>query len=398
MIFSHSQLETYENCPFKYHLQYRERVKAERRSIEAFMGSVVHATLERLYRDLLMSRLPELEEVRENFLRMWDASFGEDVFIVRKEYGPEDYRNTGLRCVEDYYRRYYPFRGGVPLWLERRVNIPLKDSEGRLIAFSGVLDRLDGLDGGVYEIHDYKTSQSLPTQEDLMKDRQLSLYQLAVEEAFPDAVQVDLVWHYLAFDREARLRRNREDLRRIAEEAAELVRRIETAEDFPPRESELCEWCEVQEYCPKRKHIYMVAELPARELGTDRGIQLVDQYLHWYGMKKEAEERLEALREEILEFSAFHGADNLQGSSCVLAISRSSQLKLPPAGSGERQRLEVMLRESGVWDEVSVLNARKLGSLYRGGGLDSDLKDRLKEFMSWEEVATIRIRGGESAD
>ena len=398
MAYSHSQLETYEKCPFKYRLQYKERVKAERRSIEGFMGSVVHATLEKLYRDLLMSRLPELEEVQADYLKRWEASYGEDVFIVRKEYRAEDYRNTGLRCVEDYYRRYYPFQGGVPLWLERRVNIPLRDSEGRLIAFTGILDRLDGLEGGGYEIHDYKTSQALPTQDDLRRDRQLSLYQLAVEEAFPDAVEVELVWHYLAFDREVRLKRDREELQNVAAEAAELVRRIETAEDFPPRESELCEWCEVQEYCPKRKHIYMVAELPARELGTDRGIQLVDQYFHWYSKKKEAEEKLESLREEILEFSNFHGADNIQGSSCVLAISRSSQPKLPPAGSGERRELEVMLRDAGVWEEVSVLNGRKLGSLLKGGGLAPGLRDQLEGLMSWEEAVTIRIRGGEGAD
>lgn len=393
MIYSHSQLETYESCPFKYRLLYLEKVKAGRRSIEAFMGSLVHAALEKLYRDIRMSRLPDLDELKRFFVEKWRSSFGEDIFIVRSDYGEEDYLNTGLRCLDDYYRRYYPFRGGgVPIWLERRVQIPLQSREGRRVNFTGVLDRLDCLEGGRYEIHDYKTSQVLPTREMLEQDRQLSLYQLAVEAAFPDAREVELVWHYLVFDRELRLRRKREELEDVASNALRVIEKIESTRDFPPRESDLCDWCEVQEHCPKRKHLYMVAKLPVRELGMDRGIQLVDEYAEWYARKKEAEEKLEEIRREIVEFAEFHGVEKIQGSSSVISLSRGLRPKIPVPGSNERRELEEALRKAQKWDEVSTLSPSRLGSLLSGESLDENMRSRLMELVSWEESVILRLQ------
>ncbi len=394
MAYSHSQLETFENCPFKYRLQYLERIRTGRKSIEAFMGSTVHAVLERLYRDIRMSRRPDIEELSEHYLHLWDTTIDEDVFVVRREYNAEDYRQTGLRCVRDYYRRYYPFEGGVPVWLERKVAIPLTDSSGVRIDFIGILDRLDSLEGGRFEIHDYKTSLTLPTRSELERDRQLSLYQLAVEEAFAEAREVELVWHYLAFDRELRLRRRRDDLERIAAATATRVREIEAAVEFPPRESTLCDWCEMQEYCPKRRHLVMAAGLRESELGTERGIQLADQYREWSGRKREAEEQLRRLKEEILDFSSAHGVDNIQGKNGVLAIYRGRLLKLPPAGSTERQELECALREGELWDDAVNPDARKLAAILERDDLEQGLRARLEGLVKWEETSTLRLRSG----
>jgi len=391
LAYSHSQLETYANCPFKYKLQYIDRKRTGRKSIEAFMGTIVHEALEKLYRDLRMSRLPELKELEEYYLERWDSSINDGIFVVKNEYEPEDYLQTGLRCIGDYYRRYHPFEVGVPVWLEKRVNIPISDEEGRSIGFAGILDRLDSFEEGRYEIHDYKTSGTLPSQQELERDRQLSLYQLAVEAAYPDARDVELVWHYLVFDRELRLRREREELEGVAAYAARLAREIEESEDFPARESMLCEWCEYQEHCPKRKHRFMVTMLPARELSTDRGIQLVDEYAEWTERRREAEARLKELKEEVLEFSDYNEMHNLQGSSQALRITRRRQVKVPPSKSSERQELENILKEEGAWEDASALNVHKLSSALDKGKLDESTLDRLDRFVDWEEVPTLRL-------
>jgi putative RecB family exonuclease len=391
LAYSHSQLETYANCPFKYKLQYIDRKRTGRKSIEAFMGTRVHEALEKLYRDLRMSRLPELQELEEYYLERWDSSINDGIFVVKDEYEPEDYRQTGLRCIGDYYRRYHPFDVGVPVWLEKKVNIPIRDEDGGSISFTGILDRLDSFEDGRYEIHDYKTSNALPSQQELERDRQLSLYQLAVEAAYPDAQELELVWHYLVFDRELRLHREREDLEGVAAYAARMARNIEESEDFPARESILCDWCEYQEHCPKRKHSFMVTRLPARELGTDRGIQLVDKYAEWWERKKEAETHIKELREEALEFSDYHGVDNLQGSSRMLKITRSRQLKVPSSKSSERQELENILKEEGAWEDVSALNASRLSDAIEEGKLDESTQERLKEFIGREDVSTLRL-------
>jgi len=49
--YSHSRITTYENCPYQYKLRYIEKKKPEvPTTIEAFMGDMVHQTLEHLYK------------------------------------------------------------------------------------------------------------------------------------------------------------------------------------------------------------------------------------------------------------------------------------------------------------------------------------------------------------
>jgi hypothetical protein len=168
---------------------------------------------------------------------------------------------------------------------------------------------------------------------------------------------------------------------------------IECAREFPARESALCKWCDVQEHCPKRKHLFMVA-CPERQLGTERGVELADEYAEWQRRRKEAEEHLDALKGEILDFSTAYGVDNLQGSCGVLKISRALLPKLPPTHSREREQLENALRDAGAWDKASTLNARKLAAVLASPDLPDEVRENLEALMAWEEVSTLRTSGG----
>ena len=50
-VYSHSRISTFETCPLKFKLRYLDKIEPLRGNIEAFMGSRVHDTLEKLYRD-----------------------------------------------------------------------------------------------------------------------------------------------------------------------------------------------------------------------------------------------------------------------------------------------------------------------------------------------------------
>lgn len=389
MNYSHSLLETYETCPLKFRLIYADRVKTERKSVEAFMGSLVHETMEWLYRQVIMARVPSLEEVESYFTRRWDRFFHDKIFVANREFTPGDYREAGLKCLRAYYRRYHPFDSGKPVWLERKVVVPIGIS-GRQARFVGVVDRLDSLGGGRYEIHDYKTGARFPTLEDLERDRQLTLYQLAVENSLPGVKEVVLVWHYMLFDEEVRLKRSSEDVRRVVKEATELVMEIENRKDFPPKEGDYCDWCEVQEFCPKRKHLHLVSAVTAPELGYDRGAWLVDEYARWKEARDEAERHLKRLREEILEFSSFHQVDNIYGTGHLLRISRSERWRLPSSGSSERERLVEYLKSSGLWERASDISESRVQ------GLLEELEEteegrRLRSFLAREESTALRI-------
>jgi putative RecB family exonuclease len=103
----------------------------------------------------------------------------------------------------------------------------------------------------VFEIHDYKTSGYLPHQRRIDEDRQLALYQIGLEQTYPDAREVELVWHYLVFNKTLRSRRTRESLDQLRNATVRLIDLIEAEREYRPKPGPLCRWCEYSERCPE---------------------------------------------------------------------------------------------------------------------------------------------------
>ena len=274
--YSHSRLSSFEKCRLQYRYRYIDRIRREVQGVEAFVGNRVHEVLERLYRDLQTESTPTLEELISLYHRNWEELYSDKIRIVRSEYTAEHYRKVGERCIADFYRTYHPFRDGVTLGLEEKVAIPL-DGAGRY-RIEGYVDRIVRVEPGVYEVHDYKTGNSLPSAEDLRNDRQLPLYQLGVQQKFPDARDVRLVWHYLVFNQELRSARSPDALESLKVRTVELIRRIEGTQDFPPTESALCRWCEYLDICPLWKNRLNGAPVPENEVLKDSGVRLADRW------------------------------------------------------------------------------------------------------------------------
>ncbi|MEE8401540.1 MAG: PD-(D/E)XK nuclease family protein, partial [Candidatus Hydrothermarchaeaceae archaeon] len=100
-IYSHSRLSTFENCPLQYKFKYIDRVKLEEEweSIEAFMGSRVHDVLEKLYRDLKVTKLNSLEELLSFYDGIWEKNWNDDIRVIKTGFAPENYRDTGRKCI-----------------------------------------------------------------------------------------------------------------------------------------------------------------------------------------------------------------------------------------------------------------------------------------------------------
>ncbi|MFO7872318.1 MAG: PD-(D/E)XK nuclease family protein, partial [Candidatus Undinarchaeales archaeon] len=179
-VYSHSRLNTYENCPLQYKLKYIDRVKVDRpASIEAFVGSRVHETFEKLYKDLLMEKLNSKKELLQYFNDIWEKHWDDDILIVKDGYSEENYRKTGERCISNYYDSHKPFNHSKTLGIEDRIVLDL-DGTGNY-KLQGYIDRI-AQNGSTYEVHDYKTSSHLPLQKHLDEDRQLALYSIGIKE------------------------------------------------------------------------------------------------------------------------------------------------------------------------------------------------------------------------
>ena len=79
-VFSHSRLETYETCPQKYKFRHIDQIlKPEEQTVEAFVGSRVHETLHKLYRDLQLTKLTPLDELIEYYAERWKANWSSTI-------------------------------------------------------------------------------------------------------------------------------------------------------------------------------------------------------------------------------------------------------------------------------------------------------------------------------
>ncbi len=388
MNYSHTRISAFENCPLQYKYKYRDRLTPTLgTTIEAFMGSRVHEVLESLYRDLLMTRCPSLEELLGLYEAVWEKAWDQSVRVIKKEYSPEDYRRKGGKCIEDYYRRYHPFDQGRTIGIEERVRVDL----GADRVLTGIIDRLALREEGRYEIHDYKTSNSLPSQEMIDHDRQLALYQIGVSERWNDVEEIILVWHYLVFDRELRSTRGPRDLEELLARTNEIIDRIESTVKFEPKKSALCHWCEFQNICPLWKHLFRLKELPPPALREDDGRRLVDRYAGLLDEERSLKEEKERVRAAIMEYSASFGYEVVFGTDRKVRIQRVKDLHFPPADDERRRELERLIAEAGRWEELSTLSTAKLTRALRFGKLPESLAEQLTPFYTEQETYRLSL-------
>ena len=312
-------------------------------------------------------------------------------------------KEIGKKFIEDYYKRYYPFNQGKVLGIERWVIINLDDKgEYKL---RGIIDRLNQTKDGTYEIHDYKTSKSLPEQSKMDEDRQLALYQIGVQSMWNDVCNVELVWHYVAFDKEIRSKRREEELDDLKKDTIDLIKKIEATREFLPDESILCGWCYYKDICPLYKHEYMVGNLPVNKYLKDSGVKLVNEFARLddkrksYKVKiKEIDEELEEIKEAVIQYAGNIGVEVVIGSDHKLKIASSEKINLPGKGTKERESLIELLSQLNRLEEVSAFDAAELKKVIKEEKWDSAILAEIKKFVEIETVKSVRLSKSKRED
>jgi hypothetical protein len=258
----------------------------------------------------------------------------------------------------------------------------------------GYIDRLEKTKDETLEIHDYKASGYLPTQDKLDEDRQLALYQIAVEEAFPGFEGIELVWHYVLFDTELRSKRTKEQLEELKAEYRALIDEVEAAEDYPPKESALCDWCGYWEYCPCKKHLIEIEEMPVEERKKEEGYELVDRLTELEIQKKLIKEEIEEVKEKIIEYAREKDLEVVVGCKKQANVTIKMEKMLPTKGMDKDAYEEIihLVKEAGAWEQVSQMNGKRLNKEYWTGGLPEDLRKELENYIVEEEVTGVRLR------
>jgi RecB family exonuclease len=168
MRLSYSSINTYETCPAKYRFQYEDRLPSAPSPALSF-GDSLHQALYRFH-----SRPVPVAPPLPELLEMLDGVWVADGYANVSE--EQAYLEHGRQVLERYHRDNAG-RYAIPAAMEFRFRIEI---EG--VQVSGVIDRMDRIPGGGYEIVDYKTNRRLPPQRRVDEDLQLSVYYLAAQQ------------------------------------------------------------------------------------------------------------------------------------------------------------------------------------------------------------------------
>ncbi len=388
--YSPSRLSDYVQCPLKYRFAYIDKIKKDEEGIEAFNGTCVHTALERM---LVLSkeydREPSYELAEELYLKAWDEAYHPGVIIRRADLTLDDYKRRGLMMLRNYFDIEAGQEFGRLLDLEKRLNFQLGEN-----SIGGKIDRVHR-DGDTIHIIDYKTSRGQMSQEDADSDRQLGLYELGIRQEFPDAEAVELHWYMLGHTEVVTSVRDEETRRRLAESVCRLADEIESTTDFRPCESRLCGWCEYQEECAEEKRKRTLKPEPEQ---VPTACDLADEYAELSGRRaalnsevKGIEKRLEELKPMIGAACREEGAWSVEGTECVLDVAEKLGIHIPPKNTPARARLEALVRDSGLWDEVSEISKGLVQKALEEGRF-GDISDEVGGAFDQREAFKIDVR------
>jgi putative RecB family exonuclease len=397
--YSFSRIGSFEQCKLKYKYRYIDDVRLRVVTIEAFMGNMVHEALQAFY-DLVKNKIIKPKKwLLSKYDELWKKNYKDSIKIVKKEFSAEDFYEKGKKCLIDYYEEYKPFDQTKIVETEKSVFFKLK-KDSQEYGFSGVLDRLDWNDEEkIFEIHDYKTSGTLMTQEEADQDLQLPLYQLALLERWPEAEKAKLIWHYLLFNKQIESSRTKEQLMEVQVAEIEKIKAIEACKEFPPYKSALCDWCDFQEICPLWKHPKKMEKLDENKYKKDPGVKLVASYSELDEEKKQLKAKIAEIEQEqakiaeaAIEFAENEDSWVIDGPDNQLVVTVKEELGTPSRKDDMEkwEGLRNILIKSDKYVDVSTVNSSMLSRMLKSW--PQEFIEKIKGFLSKKTIKKVELK------
>src|SRR3989344_1293816 len=127
-IYSHSRLWLFENCSEAFKIKYIDKTFPDLpKSIELFLGDIVHQSLEWFYEEIQKSNFHDLDNLITNFANLWHENFS-NTLRLNEYLKVEDYFNKGIKFLADYYYENKPFIENT-IHIEKRIIFPLDNNK-----------------------------------------------------------------------------------------------------------------------------------------------------------------------------------------------------------------------------------------------------------------------------
>jgi hypothetical protein len=94
----------------------------------------------------------------------------------------------------------------------------------------------------------------------------------------------------------------------------------------------------------------------------------------------------------LVDICKFDGSSEVELGEGILVASRTTYPELPAKRAPERNELERLLKENGLWDNVTYLNGRRLQGLITGGEIREDVRKALLRLCPGRQSYQLRLR------
>ncbi|MBI4669318.1 MAG: PD-(D/E)XK nuclease family protein [Elusimicrobia bacterium] len=231
---SYSSISTYKECPQRFKFRYVDGMKEAPKSYFSF-GQSVHKALEFFYRSQIAA--PSLEEVLRYYETNWvkDGYESEEAEKLQFAEGTRIIRAYCLKHADDWTAAFAT---------EYNFNL---EFDG--VAVTGKIDRIDKLPSGGLHVLDYKTGKSFaywrPAQDD-----QLTLYQLASENAFGLSVERLTLYHLPTLKVFHSERHPDVLVRNLRKDIMKVKIAVDKKQFEPHAEERKCRRCDFRAICP----------------------------------------------------------------------------------------------------------------------------------------------------
>jgi len=354
---SYSQISLYQSCPLCYKLQYIDGLKPKDKWYFSF-GRTMHACAEYFFK-VRVPPPPSLEELLHFYEQNWLSEGYESTEEEAR------YKAYGREILAEFWKIHQAgFK--MPIAVERLFYI---DIEG--VKLTGYIDRVDKLDSGRLSIVDYKTNKELFTTEDLEKNLQLTLYQLAAEHTWQLPVERLTLYHFRSNTPRSCGPRNETQLneaRRLVLEVAEGI----TQQKFPPIENQYCP-CDFPEYCPYYRQQYMTPDLFQQGiLGGVAVAEAVEHYVSLQSQIKELQSQFEEVKKRLIDFCQAEGLNRAYGREHAITY------KLVEKTGFSEDEVRALLESEGLWHRVLSLDQSRLRQFITDEAIAKDIRDKLE--------------------
>ena len=237
---SYSQIDIFKTCPLKYKYRYILQVPTRPHHALTF-GQSIHNTLRDFHRFEQKGQKPD----KKTLLFLYQQHF------LPLGYDSKKHRKArfkaGKQALLNYFDIYRQQFSGKPYLLEQSFRLNIANTW-----LIGKIDRIDKLDGGGFELIDYKTGKT-KDQKDVDKDVQLTIYKLAAQMALGIKVE-DLSLYFIEENKKLTTKRIQKQLDEKKEDIAQTVREVKASKfEAKPHYPFPCGYCEYNQICPFAK-------------------------------------------------------------------------------------------------------------------------------------------------